>query len=139
MIATIGKLIPVENGHNDGPAKRYRMTGAKGEVGFISALSHHFCSHCNRLRLTADGKLRACLLSDRHEPMKDPEKWWIGSTTGRYFPNRRAAKSGKAPTLPQWFHNRQRPDAGYRRLINHNPLVVFPSSEFSRRRNVLHI
>jgi GTP 3',8-cyclase len=70
-IDTIGELIPVENGHNDGPARRYRIAGALGEVGFISALSHHFCSHCNRLRLTADGKLRACLLSDHHEPVKD--------------------------------------------------------------------
>jgi cyclic pyranopterin phosphate synthase len=71
MIATIGELIPVGNDQNDGPARRYRIAGAQGEVGFISALSHHFCSHCNRLRLTADGKLRACLLSDRHEPLKE--------------------------------------------------------------------
>jgi cyclic pyranopterin phosphate synthase len=70
-IATIGELIPVDHGQNDGPARRYRFARAKGEVGFISALSHHFCSRCNRLRLTADGKLRACLLSDRHEPLKE--------------------------------------------------------------------
>ncbi|BBO72217.1 GTP 3',8-cyclase [Desulfosarcina alkanivorans] len=71
MIATIGELIPVDNGYSDGPARRFRIAGARGEVGFISALSHHFCSHCNRLRLTADGKLRACLLSDHHEPVKE--------------------------------------------------------------------
>lgn len=71
MIATIGELIPVENSHNDGPARRYRLAGGLGEVGFISALSHHFCGRCNRLRLTADGKLRACLLSDHHEPLKE--------------------------------------------------------------------
>jgi cyclic pyranopterin phosphate synthase len=70
MIATIGELTPVGNGQNDGPARHYRIAGAQGEVGFISALSHHFCSRCNRLRLTADGKLRACLLSDRHESLK---------------------------------------------------------------------
>lgn len=70
MIATIGLLTPVENGENDGPARRYRIAGSPGEIGFISAMSHHFCSHCNRLRLTADGKLRACLLADRHEPLK---------------------------------------------------------------------
>ncbi len=70
-IATIGELVPVGNGQNDGPARRYQIAGAMGEVGFISALSHHFCSHCNRLRLTADGKLRACLLSDHHESLKD--------------------------------------------------------------------
>ena len=43
----------------------------KGEVGFISALSHHFCATCNRLRLTADGRLRPCLLSDQYIPMKE--------------------------------------------------------------------
>ncbi|MDO5117778.1 MAG: GTP 3',8-cyclase MoaA [Eggerthellaceae bacterium] len=47
-----------------GPAKYYRFPGAKGTVGFISPLSKHFCSECNRLRLTADGKLRPCLFSD---------------------------------------------------------------------------
>lgn len=71
MIATIGELTPVGNGQNDGPARRYRIAGAQGEVGFISAMSHHFCNRCNRLRLTADGKLRACLLSDRHESLKE--------------------------------------------------------------------
>ena len=71
MIAPLGELIPVGSGRNDGPAKRYHIPGAQGEIGFISALSHHFCSRCNRLRLTADGKLRACLLSDHHEPLKD--------------------------------------------------------------------
>ncbi len=70
-IATLGELTPLGNGQNDGPAKRYRIAGARGEVGFISAISHHFCSRCNRLRLTADGKLRACLLSDGHEPLKE--------------------------------------------------------------------
>lgn len=69
-ISSIGELVPVENGRDDGPARRYRLAGARGEIGFISALSHHFCSRCNRLRLTADGKLRACLLSDHYEPLK---------------------------------------------------------------------
>ena len=69
-IASIGDLIPVQNGRDDGPARRYRFAGARGEIGFISALSHHFCGRCNRLRLTADGKLRACLLSDHYEPLK---------------------------------------------------------------------
>ncbi|WP_319526405.1 GTP 3',8-cyclase MoaA [uncultured Desulfosarcina sp.] len=71
-ISRLGDLIPVENHCHDGPAKRYRLAGARGEIGFISALSQHFCSRCNRLRLTADGKLRACLLSDRHESLKEP-------------------------------------------------------------------
>ncbi len=69
-VAAIGPLIAVNSGQNDGPARRFRLANAQGEVGFISALSHHFCNRCNRLRLTADGKLRACLLSDHHEPLK---------------------------------------------------------------------
>ncbi|MDL2269995.1 GTP 3',8-cyclase MoaA [Desulfosarcina sp. OttesenSCG-928-A07] len=70
-IRVLGELVPVEGQKNDGPARRFRISGAKGEVGFISALSQHFCDQCNRLRLTADGKLRACLLSDRYESLKE--------------------------------------------------------------------
>jgi len=69
-ISTIGKIIPVKNSINDGPAERYKFEGAKGEIGFIGALSHHFCNRCNRLRLTASGQLRPCLLSDHHEDLK---------------------------------------------------------------------
>ncbi len=47
-----------------GPACYYEFENAKGTVGFISPLSRHFCSECNRLRLTADGKIRPCLFSD---------------------------------------------------------------------------
>lgn len=47
-----------------GPARYFEFPGALGTVGFISPLSRHFCSECNRLRLTADGKLRPCLFSD---------------------------------------------------------------------------
>ena len=47
-----------------GPASYYEFPGAQGTVGFISAMSNHFCSRCNRLRLTADGKVRPCLFSD---------------------------------------------------------------------------
>ena len=71
-ISVIGRLLPVEGSPLDGPAHRYRFDGAQGEVGFIPAISHHFCSRCNRLRLTADGHLRPCLLSDRHEDVKGP-------------------------------------------------------------------
>lgn len=59
-----GNLIPVSRSRQDGPAQRYKFEGAQGEVGFISAMSRHFCNRCNRLRLTASGNLRPCLLSD---------------------------------------------------------------------------
>ena len=48
-----------------GPARYWRIPGAAGTVGFISPLSQHFCTSCNRIRLTADGWVRTCLLSDR--------------------------------------------------------------------------
>lgn len=71
-ISELGQLIPIRNSVNDGPARRYRFEGARGEIGFIHALSHHFCDRCNRLRLTASGSLRPCLLSDHHEDIKGP-------------------------------------------------------------------
>jgi len=65
----IGKAFSLESlsgkgNNNDGPARIYRISGAPGTIGFISPISNHFCRTCNRLRLTADGHLRACLLSD---------------------------------------------------------------------------
>lgn len=69
-IETLGRLVPVQPGLTDGPAERFRIEGAQGEVGFISALSRHFCENCNRLRLTAGGQLRPCLLSDRQIDLK---------------------------------------------------------------------
>lgn len=56
----------------DGPAARYRIPGGAGEVGFISATSHQFCESCNRMRLTAEGHLRACLLSDSEIDLMGP-------------------------------------------------------------------
>jgi cyclic pyranopterin phosphate synthase len=65
-----GNLIPVSRSSQDGPAQRYRFDGAIGEVGFISAMSRHFCNRCNRLRLTAAGNLRPCLLSNYEVDIK---------------------------------------------------------------------
>ena len=71
-ISSLGQLQAVEKSSLDGPAQRYRFEGAMGEVGFIPAMSQHFCERCNRLRLTASGQLRPCLLSDRQEDLKGP-------------------------------------------------------------------
>lgn len=63
-------LEPVIKLDQLGPAKLYKLPGAKGFVGFISPLDDdHFCSRCNRLRLTSDGNLRPCLLSDFEVPL----------------------------------------------------------------------
>jgi GTP 3',8-cyclase len=71
-IEQIGRLIPVQKDPHDGPAIRFRFDGAAGEIGFISPISRHFCATCNRLRLTADGHLLSCLLSDVCEDIKTP-------------------------------------------------------------------
>lgn len=54
----------------NGPAKNYRLTGGQGSIGFITPMSNHFCSECNRLRMTADGKLRGCLYDKREIDLK---------------------------------------------------------------------
>jgi cyclic pyranopterin phosphate synthase len=56
----------------DGPALLYKIAGGRGGIGFISPVSRHFCHACNRLRLTADGHLRACLLLDEEVDLKGP-------------------------------------------------------------------
>lgn len=65
-------LEPVEeNGSLSGPASRYRIPGAPGELGFIGAVTDDFCARCNRIRLTPDGKLRGCLMSDGELDLKE--------------------------------------------------------------------
>lgn len=56
------RLVPVER-HGLQPADRFRFEDGAGEIGFISSVSEPFCDHCNRVRITADGKLRTCLFS----------------------------------------------------------------------------
>lgn len=59
------ELEPLGRGKGSGPATRYRIPGHIGTIGFITPISSHFCAQCNRIRLTADGKLRTCLFSDQ--------------------------------------------------------------------------
>ncbi|NMB34882.1 MAG: GTP 3',8-cyclase MoaA [Firmicutes bacterium] len=58
-------LVAAESDHNHGggPARYFRLEGAKGKIGLITALSCHFCDRCNRLRVTSDGKVKPCLFS----------------------------------------------------------------------------
>jgi cyclic pyranopterin phosphate synthase len=70
-IERMGKLTEVPAEAADGPARRFKLEGAAGEIGFISPISDHFCEKCNRLRLTASGLLRPCLLSGWEFDLKD--------------------------------------------------------------------
>ena len=67
---TFGPLDLVDDGKLDGEARLYRLPGGKGSVGFISPVSKPFCADCNRLRLTADGVLRLCLLRDNEVDLR---------------------------------------------------------------------
>ena len=73
IIAQSSQLTPMEGQRTEGPARVFRVTdnaGRQGNIGFISPISHHFCDSCNRLRLTSEGRLRSCLLSDQETDIR---------------------------------------------------------------------
>ena len=72
-IGTIGALTP-DGGppRGNGPAQYYRIAGAAGTVGVITPMTHTYCGSCNRVRLTADGRLRTCLYGDHEVNLRDP-------------------------------------------------------------------
>jgi cyclic pyranopterin phosphate synthase len=72
IAAVHGPLEAVNGGRLDGEARLYHIEGAKGDVGFISSVSAPFCSACSRARLTADGKLRLCLLREDEVDLLTP-------------------------------------------------------------------
>jgi len=71
-IASLGALAP-DGGppRGNGPAKYYRLAGAEGTVGVITPMTHTYCASCNRVRLTADGRLRTCLFGDHEVLLRD--------------------------------------------------------------------
>ena len=68
----LGDLEPCWPTHGHGPAKYFRLPCSIGSIGFIGPVTDCFCEQCNRFRLTADGKLRPCLLSDDEIDMREP-------------------------------------------------------------------
>jgi cyclic pyranopterin phosphate synthase len=71
IIETKYSLIPVKrNGSIQGPAKEFQVAGTNAIIGFITTMSEHFCADCNRVRLTADGKLRNCLFAREEVDLK---------------------------------------------------------------------
>jgi cyclic pyranopterin phosphate synthase len=69
--AALGPLFPLHNGEVVGEARLYRLAGARGTLGFISPVSDPYCDSCNRMRLTADGRIRLCLLSEKELNFRD--------------------------------------------------------------------
>lgn len=68
----LGPLTPVNPGELDGEARLLSLEGAPGRIGFISSVSQPFCASCNRARLTADGRLRLCLLREKEVDLMTP-------------------------------------------------------------------
>ncbi len=68
----LGPLHPMDEGRLDGEARLYRLAGALAPIGFISTVTNPFCATCTRVRLTADGHLRLCLLRDDEGDLLTP-------------------------------------------------------------------
>lgn len=71
-VAGIGDIQAVPGPVGNGPARYFAFAGAPGAVGVISPLSHDYCERCNRVRLTADGRLRLCLFGDHAVDLRTP-------------------------------------------------------------------
>jgi cyclic pyranopterin phosphate synthase len=78
-IAAGGELRPVIGPGGNGPARYFAFAGAAGAVGVISPLSHEYCERCNRVRLTADGRLRLCLFGDHAIDLRSPVRAGAGT------------------------------------------------------------
>ena len=72
IAAALGPLEPVNDGALDGEARLFHLADGRGDVGFISSVSEPFCASCTRARLTADGKLRMCLLREYEVDLLTP-------------------------------------------------------------------
>ncbi len=71
-IGALGTLTSDAGPRGNGPAKYYRIDGSPGTVGVITPMTHTYCGSCNRVRLTADGRLRTCLYGDHEVNLRDP-------------------------------------------------------------------
>ncbi|MBV8372528.1 MAG: GTP 3',8-cyclase MoaA [Candidatus Eremiobacteraeota bacterium] len=78
-VASIERLKPVAGPSGNGPARYFAFDGARGAIGVISPLSHDYCERCNRVRLTANGRLRLCLFGDHAIDLRGPLR--EGATT----------------------------------------------------------
>jgi cyclic pyranopterin phosphate synthase len=78
LLSQVGDLEPVGEPDGTGPAQRWRWTDGAGEIGLIGSVTEPFCDHCNRIRITADGKLRTCLFSVKEHDVRAPLRGGAG-------------------------------------------------------------
>jgi cyclic pyranopterin phosphate synthase len=76
VLRQLEEIAPLEPAagpaRGNGPARYFRFAGARGTVGVITPMSHTYCGSCNRVRLTADGRLRTCLFGDDEVDLRSP-------------------------------------------------------------------
>jgi cyclic pyranopterin phosphate synthase len=76
MLQRLERVAPISPAHaparSNGPARYYRFAGARGSIGLITPMSHTYCASCNRVRLTADGRLRTCLFGNHEVNLRSP-------------------------------------------------------------------
>jgi cyclic pyranopterin phosphate synthase len=76
VLDRVSAIAPIEvtsgPARGNGPARYYRFGGASGTVGIITPISHTYCGTCNRVRLTADGRLRTCLFGNEEVDLRTP-------------------------------------------------------------------
>jgi len=102
MIKQRYELVEGRKITGNGPAKYYHLDGGMGTVGFISPMSNHFCAECNRIRMTAEGKLRACLYDKNETDLRiamkgggsDEELRRLFLNTIYYKPDKHSMNSG---------------------------------------------
>jgi cyclic pyranopterin phosphate synthase len=71
-VRRIGELQPIAGPEGNGPATYFAFPGARGTVGVITPMSHNYCERCNRMRLTANGRLRPCLFGTIETDLREP-------------------------------------------------------------------
>ena len=89
VLERLPEALPIEA--DGGVAKLYRLPGAMGNIGLISSLSAHFCGECNRIRLTADGRVKPCLHAEDEYSLK-----------GLDFEGMKAVLEGAIRNKPVW-------------------------------------
>jgi cyclic pyranopterin phosphate synthase len=98
-LSKLGQLTP-DGGptRGNGPAAYYKLSGARGSIGVITPMTHTYCASCNRVRLTADGRLRTCLFGDHEVDLRTPLR--AGEPLDSYF-RRALAEKPKEHALLQ--------------------------------------
>jgi GTP 3',8-cyclase len=108
-IDPLGKMEPFKMSTGNGPAKYYKLPGANGTIGFITPVTEHFCVECNRLRLTADGKLRLCLLHEDEIDLREPLRGGASIEELKKIMADAIAKKPKGHNLGQEGNHKGRP------------------------------